>query len=400
MRIRLAGPEAGKGLVGWSLRDVDERRARRAGDDAIRSPAAGERPPHPNGVTALDHVVAITPALDRTVAALQGAGLDLRRIREEPTPAGAPRQAFFRLGATILEVVQEPAEATERAGGDRPAFFWGLAFVAPDLDATVAGLGERVSEIRAGRPARPPHRHPAPLRRPLGPGAPMSADLTATGPERRPRVYDPGDADRRRPLDAPARAAGRPAARGPGRRARRDRDRLGRARADLARAGGRRARGSAGGYRGLGLEPGDRLASLMPNRIDLVVHYLACFKAGLVATPLNYRYTHREIDHALEVSGARALLAHVERAEDVAASELAAGLELGTIAYRDAEPRDGARTARRRGWRTSSRRCSRPSRCRREPPPDPAEPGGDLLHLRQHRPGQGRHPHAASRCAG
>ena len=47
----------------------------------------------------------------------------------------------------------------------------------------------------------------------------------------------------------------------------------------------------AGGYRGLGLEPGDRLASLMPNRIDLVVHYLACFKAGLVATPLNYRYT-------------------------------------------------------------------------------------------------------------
>jgi acyl-CoA synthetase (AMP-forming)/AMP-acid ligase II len=34
----------------------------------------------------------------------------------------------------------------------------------------------------------------------------------------------------------------------------------------------------------------------MPNRIDLVVHYLACFKAGLVATPLNYRYTYREID--------------------------------------------------------------------------------------------------------
>jgi acyl-CoA synthetase (AMP-forming)/AMP-acid ligase II len=91
----------------------------------------------------------------------------------------------------------------------------------------------------------------------------------------------------------------------------------------------------AGGYRGLGLEAGDRLASLMPNRIDLVVHYLACFRAGLVATPLNYRYTAREIDHALTVSGARALLAHVERAEDVAASELAGGLELGTIAYRD-----------------------------------------------------------------
>ena len=72
-------------------------------------------------------------------------------------------------------------------------------------------------------------------------------------------------------------------------------------------------RGSPAGYRGLGLEPGDRVASLMPNRVDLVVHYLACFKAGLIATPLNYRYTHREIDHALAVSGARALLAHVER---------------------------------------------------------------------------------------
>ena len=91
----------------------------------------------------------------------------------------------------------------------------------------------------------------------------------------------------------------------------------------------------AGGYRALGLEPGDRLASLMPNRIDLVVHYLACFKAGLIATPLNYRYTHREIDHALEVSGARALLAHVERGEDVGESRLAGDLELGTVVYRD-----------------------------------------------------------------
>ena len=87
----------------------------------------------------------------------------------------------------------------------------------------------------------------------------------------------------------------------------------------------------AGGYRGLGLEPGDRVASLMPNRIDLVVHYLACFKAGLIVTPLNYRYTFREVDHALEVSGAKALVAHVERAEDVAASRHAGGLSCGVV---------------------------------------------------------------------
>jgi uncharacterized glyoxalase superfamily protein PhnB len=58
-------------------------------------PAAA--PAHPIWVVAIDHVVAMSPALDRTVRALQAAGLELRRIREQPTPAGAPRQAFFRL---------------------------------------------------------------------------------------------------------------------------------------------------------------------------------------------------------------------------------------------------------------------------------------------------------------
>src|SRR6476620_7497420 len=75
-------------------------------------------------------------------------------------------------------------------------------------------------------------------------------------------------------------------------------------------------------YIGLGLEPGDRIASLLPNRILLLAHYLACFRAGLVTTPLNYRYAAREIDHALEVSGARAIVAHAERVDDLAASAL------------------------------------------------------------------------------
>ncbi len=117
----------------------------------------------------------------------------------------------------------------------------------------------------------------------------------------------------------------------------------------------------AGGYRGLGLEPGDRLASLMPNRIDLVVHYLACFRAGLIATPLNYRYTHREIDHALEVSGARALLAHAERGEDVAASELARGTGAGHGRLR--------RRARLRGAAGGASRW--PRRARPTPPAPP-----------------------------
>ena len=40
--------------------------------------------------------------------------------------------------------------------------------------------------------------------------------------------------------------------------------------------------GLAANYLALGLKPGDRFASLMPNRIALIAHYLACFKAGLV----------------------------------------------------------------------------------------------------------------------
>jgi long-chain acyl-CoA synthetase len=79
-------------------------------------------------------------------------------------------------------------------------------------------------------------------------------------------------------------------------------------------------------YAALGLEAGDRIASLMPNRIGLLAHYLACFRAGFVTTPLNYRYATPEIDHALAVSGARAIVAHAERVDDLAASALAGGL--------------------------------------------------------------------------
>jgi catechol 2,3-dioxygenase-like lactoylglutathione lyase family enzyme len=171
-RIRMVGREAGRGLTGWSLRDIEAAELDGLPTTQSDRPPPGEPPAHSNGVTALDHVVAITPDLDRTVTVLQRVGLDLRRIREEPTPAGAPRQAFFRLGAVILEVVQEPQEAIERGGGaDRAAFFWGLALIAPDLDSTVAGLGDRVSEIRD---AVQPGRRIATLRRSAGLAIPVA----------------------------------------------------------------------------------------------------------------------------------------------------------------------------------------------------------------------------------
>lgn len=167
-----ARPGARTGLLGWSLRGAASTDL-----DGLATTLSDREPPaappvQPNGVTAVDHVVAMTPDLERTVAALRAAGLDLRRIREEPTPAGAPRQAFFRLGAVVLEVVQEPPEAIARAGGDHPALFWGLALAAPDLDATVARLGE--AHVSEPRPAVQPGRRIATLRRAAGLAVPVA----------------------------------------------------------------------------------------------------------------------------------------------------------------------------------------------------------------------------------
>ncbi len=95
----------------------------------------------------------------------------------------------------------------------------------------------------------------------------------------------------------------------------------------------------AANYLALGLKPGDRVASLMPNRIALIAHYLACFKAGLVLTPLNYRYTPTEIDHALDVSGASIIFAHAERVADFAGRK-ASKLPLGVISFGSSETSD------------------------------------------------------------
>ncbi len=172
VRVRLAGHGAGRGIVRWSLRAVAGVELDGLPTTRSESPLPSPAPVHPNGVLAIDHVVAMSPALDRTVQTLQAAGLDLRRVREQPTPAGAPRQAFFRLGAEILEVVQEPDGAVERGdGAARPARLWGLALLVEDLDRAVEGLGSDVGSIR---PAVQPGRRIATLRRSAGLAVPIA----------------------------------------------------------------------------------------------------------------------------------------------------------------------------------------------------------------------------------
>jgi hypothetical protein len=182
--LRFGGPQPSPGIVGWSLRGLRSGELDGLPTAASEAPVPQDAPVHPNGVSTIDHVVAVSPAFERSVAALQAAGLELRRIREQPTPAGAPRQAFFRLGAVILELVQEPQEIVARDGGpERPLRFWGLALLTADLERTARRLAPHLGEVRA---AVQPGRRIATVRRSAGLSVPlalMSADERA-GDER------------------------------------------------------------------------------------------------------------------------------------------------------------------------------------------------------------------------
>jgi hypothetical protein len=182
VRLCFTASTSASGIVGWSLREAASTELDGLPTTISESPERPDAPAHPNGVVAIDHVVVVSPELNRTAAALAAAGLDLRRLREEPTPAGAPRQAFFRLGAQILECVQEPDEVIARAGGsDRPAIFWGLALLVDDIERAAAAFAPHVSDVR---PAVQPGRRIATVRRSAGlcvPVALMSAQEVVVG---------------------------------------------------------------------------------------------------------------------------------------------------------------------------------------------------------------------------
>lgn len=166
VRVRLAGEAAGRGIRSWSLRGIASTEL-----DGLPT-ARSEGPPavpaeHPNGALRLDHVVAFTPSLDRTVGALQQAGLELRRIRDEPLPGGGTRQAFFRLDEVVLEAIEQPQPDGSPVDPARPARLWGLALLTEDLDATAAYLGDRLG---APRDAVQPGRRIATVRRSAGLG--------------------------------------------------------------------------------------------------------------------------------------------------------------------------------------------------------------------------------------
>jgi hypothetical protein len=159
---------AGRGITGWTLRRISLHRdidGLPTGTTTDAPPGSRTHPPHANGALAVDHVVVTTPDFDRTAAALDAAGIPLRRVTPDDAGAarkgeagrraggrpatGELRQGFRRLGPAILEIVQAPGMAPG------PARFWGLVVVVADLVAAQARLAPYVGEIRdAVQPGR------------------------------------------------------------------------------------------------------------------------------------------------------------------------------------------------------------------------------------------------------
>jgi hypothetical protein len=121
---------------------------------------------HPNGVTEIDHVVVLTPQLEPTIAELEQQGMQLKRTREGETGMGTFRQAFFRVGQPILEVV-EAADMHD----DEPARFWGITFTTADVDGAAELLGDKLGRVKDAVQAG---RRIATVRREAGLGLPVA----------------------------------------------------------------------------------------------------------------------------------------------------------------------------------------------------------------------------------
>ncbi|MEM7141082.1 MAG: glyoxalase [Actinomycetota bacterium] len=123
------------------------------GGRAVALPDASS---HANRVVGFDHLVAMSPHMDRTTASLEAAGLDHRRTRTFEAGGSTRRQAFFWLGSVILELVGDDADE-----GEGPATLWGLALTCDDLDAAAESLGDALGAIT---PAVQPGRRIATVR--------------------------------------------------------------------------------------------------------------------------------------------------------------------------------------------------------------------------------------------
>jgi hypothetical protein len=162
VRLAFADDEP-PGVRGWALRDLRATAldglptARAAAGDADAAPDGPGAPGGP--LLAVDHVVALTDDLERTVAALRAAGLDHRRT--------AGPAAFLVVGPALLEVVQRAEAPPGRAT------FWGITFVVADPDTPREHVGPARAAVQPGRRIAT-----------VGPGAGLGLPVALISPRR------------------------------------------------------------------------------------------------------------------------------------------------------------------------------------------------------------------------
>jgi long-chain acyl-CoA synthetase len=83
----------------------------------------------------------------------------------------------------------------------------------------------------------------------------------------------------------------------------------------------------AGMLRDRGIQPGDRVAIMLPNLPEFAVIYYAVMRAGAVAVPMNPLLKPREVAHYVEDSGARLIFAGLDCAEEALAGVASTGTD-------------------------------------------------------------------------
>jgi hypothetical protein len=171
--LRIVEPGAGTdpGIVGWTLgcRSGESTPESSTSIDGLATGIAQLAAPvfasHALGASGLDHLVVLTPDLERTSDAIaEATGHELKRVRE----VGAIRQGFHRIGpgGLIVELVERPEL------DDGPAVFWGLVVNVDDLDAACELLG--TDRVSPPKDAVQPGRRIATVRADVGLGFPVA----------------------------------------------------------------------------------------------------------------------------------------------------------------------------------------------------------------------------------
>ena len=151
VRVRFAGPEAGRGIVGWSLRDLASAEL-----DGLPT-SASRRPASPPALAAAERRDRDRPhRRGLTRSRPQRAALRGRRPRSAPRARAADPRRRSAPGVLSPRRGDPRARPESRrrsfgapGGRDRPARLWGLALLVDDLDRTVELFAPHVPPARA-----------------------------------------------------------------------------------------------------------------------------------------------------------------------------------------------------------------------------------------------------------